>query len=63
MYQCSKYIRNYNQHNQLFIPIAELKSVQKGIIYSGIEIYITVCPAVFYMLRMRGNNLKMSKLK
>jgi len=28
--------------NQLFIPIANLKSVQKGIAYSGLEIYVSL---------------------
>ena len=32
--------------NQLFIPIANPKSVQKGITYSVLK-YITVCPAIF----------------
>jgi hypothetical protein len=33
--------------NQLFIPVANLTSVQKVITYSGIKIqYITVCPTV-----------------
>ena len=32
--------------NQLFIPIANLTSVQKGITYSVLK-YTTVCPAIF----------------
>jgi hypothetical protein len=32
--------------NQLFIPIENLTSVQKGITYSVLK-YITVCPAIF----------------
>jgi len=33
--------------NQLFIPIANLTSVQKGITFSGIKIFVTVCLATF----------------
>jgi len=32
--------------NQLFITIANLSSVQKGITYSVLK-YVTVCPAIF----------------
>jgi hypothetical protein len=43
--------------NQLFIPIANLKSVKKGIKYSDIKIY-TVCSAIFQTLGITRNNLK-----
>ena len=33
--------------NQLFVPNANLTSVQKGITFSGIKIFVTVCLATF----------------
>jgi hypothetical protein len=41
------YALHTRSKNQLFFPIANLTSVQKGITYFGIKIYITTCPAIF----------------
>jgi len=43
--------------NQVFIPIANLTSVQKGITYSGIKIYNSF-PRNILILKIIGNNLK-----
>jgi hypothetical protein len=42
---------------RLFIPIANLKSVQKGITYFGVKICNSLLNKIY---RSKGNNLKMS---
>jgi hypothetical protein len=44
--------------NQVFIPIANLTSVQKGVTYSGNKIYNSL-PSHILNFKMIGNNLTM----